>query len=71
MVVTANEPQVQVPARIPKVNVYLQDDVKTDLEKLANAERRSLSQMAAILIEQGIQRAKADGKIPLNPPQTE
>jgi len=63
MVVTANELQIQVPARIPKVNVYLQDDVKSDLERLANLERRSLSQMAALLIEQGIQQAKAEGKI--------
>lgn len=53
----------RVPAKIPRVAVYLTDEIKTDLEKLASLERRSLSQMAAMLIEQGLQQAKAEGKI--------
>jgi CopG-like RHH_1 or ribbon-helix-helix domain, RHH_5 len=37
--------------------------VKADLEQLANAERRSISQMAAMLIEEAIARAKTDGRL--------
>jgi hypothetical protein len=52
-----------VPAKIPRIAVYLSEDVKADLESLANDERRSLSQMAAILIEEAIARAKAEGRL--------
>lgn len=52
-----------VPAKIPRVAVYLSEEVKADLEKLAAIERRSLSQMALLLIEEGLQRAKNEGKI--------
>lgn len=40
----------------PKVSVYLSDEVKTQLMQLAQRERRSLSEMAVILIEDGIKR---------------
>lgn len=59
-----------VPAKIPRVAVYLSEEVKADLERLANAERRSISQMAAMLIEEAIARAKADGRLkPEDEPQ--
>lgn len=51
------------PAKIPRIAVYLSESTKQDLEKLANLERRSLSQMAAILIEQGLEKARQEGKI--------
>ncbi len=53
-----------VPAKIPRIAVYLSEEIKADLETLANAERRSLSQMAALLIEESIARAKLDGRLP-------
>jgi predicted transcriptional regulator len=52
-----------VPAKVPRIAVYISEEVKQDLERLASFERRSLSQMAAILIEEGIDRAKQQGKI--------
>lgn len=52
-----------VPAKIPRIAVYLSEKVKDDLEALAGVERRSLSQMAAILIENALQQAKAEGKL--------
>lgn len=52
-----------VPAKIPRIAVYLSEEVKADLEALANVERRSISQMAAILIEESIARAKAEGRL--------
>jgi len=59
-----------VPAKIPRVAVYLSEEVKADLERLANTERRSVSQMAAMLIEEAIARAKAEGRLqPEDEPQ--
>jgi predicted transcriptional regulator len=52
-----------VPAKIPRIAVYLSEDVKADLESLANAERRSVSQMAAMLIEEAIARAKTEDRL--------
>jgi predicted transcriptional regulator len=52
-----------VPAKIPRIAVYLSDEVKADLELLANSERRSVSQMAAILLEESIARAKTEGRL--------
>ncbi|NEO29354.1 MAG: hypothetical protein F6K36_02645 [Symploca sp. SIO3C6] len=42
-----------------RVSVVLQDNVAADLEKLATDERRSQSQMGAILIEEALQARKA------------
>jgi hypothetical protein len=56
-------PSNSVPAKIPRVAVYLQEEVKAELDRLAFLERRSASQMGAILIEEGIARAKADGRL--------
>ena len=52
-----------VPAKIPRVAVYLSEEVKLKLEKLAAVERRSLSQTAVLLIEQGLKKAEEEGKI--------
>jgi CopG-like RHH_1 or ribbon-helix-helix domain, RHH_5 len=50
-----------MPSQKPKVLVYMPDETKQALEVLANEERRSLSQMALILIEDGL---KSRGKLP-------
>lgn len=49
-----------VPAKIPRIAVYLEESVRQDLVALAEKNRRSMSQMAAILIEEGIERAKKE-----------
>jgi hypothetical protein len=59
-----DQPVTFVPAKIPRIAVYLSEEVKASLELLAHAERRSLSQMAALLIEESIARAKQDGRLP-------
>lgn len=43
-----------VPAKIPRVTVYISESVKTALESLAFLERRTNSQMAAILMEEAL-----------------
>jgi tartrate dehydratase alpha subunit/fumarate hydratase class I-like protein len=52
-----------VPAKLPRIVIYLPEDVKADLEKLANVERRSVSSMGLVAIEEAIKRAKAEGRI--------
>lgn len=54
---------LNVPAKIPRIAVYLAEEVKADLELLASAKQRSLSQMAAIIIEQRLKELKAEGKL--------
>ncbi len=60
MVATTNV----MPTKLPKVSVYIEPELKRELEILATVERRSVSQMALYLIEQGIKQAKEQGKIP-------
>lgn len=52
------------------VTTFLEEDVKEGLKALAEVERRSMSQMAAILIEEAVAKARAEKKIP-QPNQTE
>lgn len=49
-----------VPAKIPRIAVYLDEELKDQVEKLAGAERRSLSQMCAILIEEAVKSRLSD-----------
>lgn len=50
---------------MPKVTVtaFIEEDIKEGLKALADAERRSMSQMIAVLIERAIKAAIADGTI--------
>lgn len=52
-----------VPAKVPRVAVYLSEEIKERLEKLADQEKRSLSQMAAILLEESLLRAEKEGRL--------
>ena len=47
---------IDVPAKIPRIAVYLEEDLKNQVEQLAGDERRSLSQMCAILIEEAVRK---------------
>ena len=53
----------EVPTKLSKVMVYMERELKDDLERLSQVERRSMSQMALYLIEKGIKQAKSEGKI--------
>lgn len=50
---------------MPKVTVtaFIEEDIKEGLKALADAERRSMSQMIAVLIERAVKEAKANGTI--------
>ena len=52
-----------VPAKVPRVAVYLSEELKEKLDRLADQEKRSLSQMAAILLEESLSRAEQEGRL--------
>ena len=47
-----------VPAKIPKLGIYLSSELKDALLAIAEKERRSGSQMAAILLEEAIENRR-------------
>lgn len=49
-----------MPAKKPKLNVYVSPEVLELLHRRAASERRTLSQMAAILIEEGLTKGQED-----------
>ena len=53
-------------ARLSTYNsAVIQPEIKEQLERLAMLERRSLSQLAAIILEEAVRKAEAEGKIPV------
>ena len=46
------------------VTAFIEEKLKDDLKALADQDRRSMSQMIAVLIERAIEAAKAAGEIP-------
>ncbi len=52
-----------VPAKIPKLGIYLPLELKQALQAMAEKERRSASQMAVMLLEEAIAaRSEAEQK---------
>ena len=50
---------------MPKVTVtaFVEEEIKEGLKQLADAERRSMSQMMAVLIEKAVEKARSEGVI--------
>jgi hypothetical protein len=46
-----------------RISVVLPEQTKKDLEKLCEVERRSISNLVYLLIQDAIDKAKAEGKI--------
>ena len=46
------------------VTAFIEGELKDDLKALADKERRSMSQMVALLIERAVESAIASGDIP-------
>lgn len=53
----------ELPAKLPRVVVYLDPKLKSDLEKLAASRRRPVSNLLLVLIEQEVNKAKDLGEI--------
>ncbi len=45
------------------VTAFIEEELKDGLKALADAERRSMSQMVALLIERAVEKAQKDGTI--------
>jgi CopG-like RHH_1 or ribbon-helix-helix domain, RHH_5 len=45
------------------VTAFIEEEIKEGLKALADVERRSMSQMMAVLIENAVEEAIAQGKI--------
>ncbi|KGF71349.1 hypothetical protein DO97_19675 [Neosynechococcus sphagnicola sy1] len=46
-----------------RTSIYLKEDLKKELERLAKVERRSLNNLIEILVEDAIEEAKKEGKL--------
>jgi hypothetical protein len=46
-----------------KISAYIEDDLRVDAEKLARVEKRSLSNLVEKLLQEAVDRAKAEGRI--------
>lgn len=46
-----------------KVSAYLADDLKADAEKLADLEKRSLSNLIEVLLQEAVNKAKKDRRL--------
>jgi predicted transcriptional regulator len=55
----------KTPGDMAKVTVtaFIEDELKDGLKALADKERRSMSQMVALLIERAVESAIANGEI--------
>jgi predicted transcriptional regulator len=45
------------------VTAFVEEDIKEGLKALADVERRSMSQMMAVLIENAVEEARKQGRI--------
>ncbi len=46
-----------------KASVYMDEDLKNDLEKLAKVESRSVSNLIELLCKEAVVKAKREGRI--------
>ncbi|MBD2054791.1 ribbon-helix-helix protein, CopG family [Oculatella sp. FACHB-28] len=54
---------VGMPSDKPRVTVYIDEEIKNDLEKLAKASDRPISNLVLVLIKEAIAKAKSEGII--------
>jgi hypothetical protein len=46
-----------------KVSAYLNDDLKSDADKLAKLEHRSLSNLIEVLLQKAVDKARQEGRL--------
>jgi predicted transcriptional regulator len=46
------------------VSVFMDEDLREDLREMAEADNRSLSQMAATILKDAVEKSKEVGKFP-------
>jgi metal-responsive CopG/Arc/MetJ family transcriptional regulator len=55
-----------MPAKIPKVSIYIPEDLKKDLERLAIKETRSLSNLINVILQRAVDDAKKTGDLEID-----
>ncbi|MEG4853903.1 hypothetical protein QUB10_23825 [Microcoleus sp. B5-D4] len=56
-------PITALPAKLPRIVVYLPEELKADLERLAKSHYRPVSNMVLTLIQEAVDEAKSEGRI--------
>jgi hypothetical protein len=46
-----------------KVSAYLSDELKADADKLAELNKRSLSNLIEVLLQEAVDKARQEGKL--------
>ncbi|MGQ4650686.1 ribbon-helix-helix domain-containing protein [Lyngbya aestuarii] len=46
------------------ISVFIEEEVRKGLRQLAESEERSLSQKAAMILKEAVERAREKGKLP-------
>lgn len=49
--------------KLSRIAAYIEDEAKAELEKLAKARKRTVSNLLAVLIDEAIKQAKDNGEI--------
>lgn len=49
-----------VATKKPKISIYLSDDQKTALEDWAKREKRSISNLISVLVDEALEKQKAE-----------
>lgn len=65
MLMTVTEDVLVMPSDRPRLTIYLDsEEVKTNLERLAEMEDRPISNFVLRLIKDAIEKAQQEGKLP-------
>ena len=63
MISTSRSSVEQLPAKLPRIVVYVPPETKAKLEKLAEKRLRPVSNMVLALIAEAIEKAEKEGEI--------
>lgn len=61
-----SQSMTRMPAKIPKVSIYIPEDLKKDLERLAIKETRSLSNLINVILQRAVDDAKKTGDLEID-----
>jgi hypothetical protein len=54
---------VAVPSKKERITLYFEGQLKEDIEKLAEAESRSVNNLIEVMCKEAVRQARAEGKI--------
>jgi hypothetical protein len=54
---------VAVPSKKERITLYFEGQLKEDIEKLAEAESRSVNNLIEVMCKEAVRQARAEGRI--------